>query len=461
MRDIVLFAFIAAVLAMGLKRPFLWVLLYIYVDIVAPQKVAWGFLTSLSISLVCFVAAFAGYLLLDDKKGSRFTFRQGLMVALLAWCGMTTFGAQFQDSAWEKWDWVWKSLFFAAFLPLALRTRLRLEGAVLVFVLSLAAIAINGGIKTVFGGGGYGTLSLLVEENSGIYEGSIISAAVIACIPLILFLARRGTVFRPHWTVWTFAAALIFACLLIPVGTGARTGLVCIGVLGVLLMRSVRHRFLYAGLAGVALLAALPFLPAEYTERMQTIAGYEQDESASTRIAVWRWTYHYALANPMGGGFDAFRANSFTYEMPEVTGEGNNRRITYSTVTDEARAYHSSYFEMLGEQGWPGLAMWLLLHALGLLHMERIRRRESAKREDRDVWMHDLATALQNAQIIFLVGAAFVGIAYQPFIFILIAFQCALWTYWRRLRKGFRPSPVAEKLAQARGEGAGGPGLAT
>ena len=149
MRDLVLLAFIAAVVVMGLKRPFLWVLLYIYVDIVSPQKVGYGIITSISLSMLCFVAAFAGYVLLDSKQGSRFTLRQGLIVALLAWCGITTLGADFPDSALVKWDWVWKSLVFAAFLPLTLRTKLRLEAAALIMVLSAASIIISAGIKTV------------------------------------------------------------------------------------------------------------------------------------------------------------------------------------------------------------------------------------------------------------------------------------------------------------------------
>ena len=288
---------------------------------------------------------------------------------------------------------------------------------------------------------------MLVDQDSGLYEGSIMSTAAIATIPLVLFLARRGTIFKPHWTVWTFAIALIFACLLIPIGTNARTGLVCIAVLGVLTLRQVRHRFLFAGLAGVALVATLPFLPSEYVERMETITGFRSDESASTRIEVWKWTYNYALANPAGGGFDAYRGNSFTYDLPEISGEGNNRQITYSQVTDEGRAYHSSYFEVLGEQGWLGLFLWLALQGLGLWQMERIRRRERATHSDRDVFMHDLATALQHAQIIFLVGALFVGIAFQSFVFILIALQCAVWSQWKLERKGFKPSEVAERLA--------------
>ena len=44
-------------------------------------------------------------------------------------------------------------------------------------------------------------------------------------------LARDGTIFPPDWRVRTFAYALCFACLLMPVGTSARTGLLCIVLL--------------------------------------------------------------------------------------------------------------------------------------------------------------------------------------------------------------------------------------
>lgn len=425
MVSLVLLAFVAAFAALGLKRPFLWVLLYIYVDIVIPQKVAWGVIQLLPLSLMVFVLAFGGWLLLDDKKGMRLTFRQVLIVALLGWCGMTTLTAQFPVEALAKWDWVWKSLFFAAFLPFTLRTKLRLEATVLVIVLSIGAIVISGGIKTAFGGGGYGKLTMLVNENAGIYESSIISTAAIATIPLILFLARHGTIFKPDWRVMTFAAALIFACLLIPVGTSARTGLVCIGVLGILLMRSVRHRFLFAGLAAAAMVAAVPFLPASFTERMGTIKSYQGDESASTRIAVWKWTIDFAAEHPLGGGFDAFLGNSFTYNTRVKKVENGVVTVEYAEVTDEARAYHSSYFELLGEQGYPGLAMWLLMQLLGLWHMERIRRRYLRKGEPPG-WQAGLATALQQAQFVFLVGAAFVGIGFQPFLFLLVGLQIGL-----------------------------------
>lgn len=451
MRDIALFAFLMAFLAIGFWRPFLWVLAYIYIDIVAPQLVAWGFLTSLPLSLIVFMAAFGGWLLLDNKQGSRFTIRQAMIVAILGLCALTTQWAEYQDSALVKWDWVWKSLVFAAFLPLTLRTKLRIEAAMLIFVLALGTIVINGGIKTVFGGGGYGTLSLLVDNNTGIYEGSIVSTAAIAAIPMVLFLMRRGTIFPPSKMVTLFAAGLIFSCLLIPVGTSARTGLVCIAVLGALMMRTVRHKTLYAGVAGLALLISIPFLPASFTERMGTITNYQSEQSASTRVEVWKWTVDYALEHPLGGGFDAYRANSFTYDMPQVSGRKNARIIDYVEVTEESRAYHSSYFEMLGEQGWPGLALWLALHGLGIWQMERLRRANAPGKGEAANWRYAMATCLQQSQIIYLVGAAFVGIAYQPFAFMIVGMQCALWAHSRRFgAASVKTDNWGAKRAQAR-----------
>src|SRR3546814_2421167 len=102
-------------------------------------------------------------------------------------------------------------------------------------LLSAAAIAIAGGIKTAAGGGGYGSLQLLLNENYGLYEGSIMSAVGISIIPLILWYRRHGTIFPPDWRVSLFCFALVFACALLPIGTQARTGLVC------LVIRSEEH----------------------------------------------------------------------------------------------------------------------------------------------------------------------------------------------------------------------------
>lgn len=462
--DFFLLCFFGLLMLMGVRHPFVWVLTYLYVDIVAPQKIGWSLMAALPVSFVAFLAAFAGWVLVDRKEGGRFTFRQGLMVLLLVYCGVTTLTADFPVEAAEKWAWVWKALVFATFLPLTLTTRLRLEGAVLVMVLSVGAIIINGGLKTALAGGGYGTLTFMVRDDSGLYEDSIISCVAVAVIPLILWLAKHGTVFPPDWRVKLFAAALIFAAMLIPVGTEARTGLLCIGLLGVLMMRSVKNKFLYAALAGIGLLVAVPFLPKSFTERMSTIESHKSDQSASTRIAVWQWTLDYVKSHPMGGGFNAYLGDELTFETQTAKTIGSTTVVETQKMTDKGRAYHSSYFEMLGEQGWPGLAMWLLLQGLGIWQMELLRRRWSKREGPDHQWQAPLATALQQGQFVYLLGSFFVGIAFQPFVYMLIGLQCALWSYLHRLdapdrakRRGHplpsRSPPCPDLLGRANADG--------
>ena len=143
---------------------------------------------------------------------------------------------------------------------------------------------------------------------------------------------------------------------------------------------------------------------------MGLIAGHQEDQSASTRVAVWEWTIDYANSHPMGGGFDAYRGNEFAYKVPIRTGEGNTRSVTYQDHTDQARAYHSAIFEMLGEQGWPGLLLWLWIHALGLWHMERIRRRWKDRKAPHQAWVAPRANSLQLSQLGCLLGAVVIGI---------------------------------------------------
>ncbi|HEX8379653.1 MAG TPA: putative O-glycosylation ligase, exosortase A system-associated [Allosphingosinicella sp.] len=452
MRDLAFVAFLLAVLALGFRRPFLFVLVYAYIDTVAPQRLSYHLLNSLPLSMIVACLAFAGWLLTEKKTDLRFSVRQGLLGFLLCYSFYTTANADFPIEAAEKWDWASTALAFTIFLPLTLRSKLRLEALLLFLTLSAAAIIIVGGLKTVASGGGYGVLNLMVTNNSNLYESSTISTVAIALIPIILWLAKFGTVFPPDWRVKLFAAALVFACLLMPIGTEARTGLVCIGVLGLLMLRNVKRRFLYLAGASLLVLAAIPFLPQSFTGRMSTIQGYQSDSSASTRLAVWGWTWNYAQENPLGGGFGAYRGNKIEVRTVATQGEGGVQTITARTEIDQGRAYHSAYFEMLGEQGFPGLALFLLIHILGLVRMEVLRRRYK-KAEGDKAWIAPLATALQHFQIIYLVGASFVAIAYQPFTFMILGAQIGLDSLVARRERGERPRAAFAPAAAGRPAG--------
>ncbi|HEX8263262.1 MAG TPA: putative O-glycosylation ligase, exosortase A system-associated [Allosphingosinicella sp.] len=440
MRDLAFILFLAALFGLGLRRPFLFVLAYIYIDVVSPQRLSYYLINSVPVSMIAACLALVGWLVAEKKAEMRFSVRQGLIAILLCYTFYTTRNADFPIEAAEKWDWAWKVLAFAIFLPLTLRSKLRIEATILYLILSAAAIIIVGGIKTVLSGGGYGVLNLMVNNNSNLYESSTISTVAIAIIPMILWLARFGTVFPPDWRVKTFAAALIFACLLMPIGTEARTGLVCIGVLGVLMLRDVKRRILY--LTGAALLcaASIPFLPASFTGRMSTIQGYESDSSANVRLAVWAWTWDYVQEHPLGGGFGAYRQNKIQVRTVSTQVVGGVESVTTRTEMDQGRAYHNSYFEMLGEQGFPGLILFLMIHGAGLVRLEILRRRYR-KAEGDDAWIAPLATALQHFQIIYLIGSLFVGIAYQPYPWLVFAVAIGLDAYVARRARGAARKP--------------------
>ncbi|SOB78675.1 probable O-glycosylation ligase, exosortase A-associated [Sphingomonas guangdongensis] len=442
MRDLVFVAYLGLFFALGFRRPFLFVLAYVYIDLVSPQRLTYYLLNAVPISMIASGLAILGWLAADDKRDLRIAPRQGLLFLLLGYCWYTTLNADFPVEAAFKWEWVWKSLAFAIFLPLTLRTRLRIEALLLFVVLATASIIIVGGIKTLAtGGGGYGQLNLMVANNSGLYEGSTISMAAIALIPVILWLMKHGTVFPPDWRVRLFGYALLFACLLIPVGTSARTGLLCIALLFVLLLRDARRRFLYLGGAALLAVIAVPFLPSTFTDRMSTIKTYQADASASTRLAVWQWTWDYVKDHPLGGGFDAYLQNNIRYDKVKVEkGADGQATVARELEVDKARAYHSAYFEMLGEQGWPGFLLWLGVHLGGLFRMEVLRRRYR-KADGDQAWIAPLASALQHGHLIYLLGAAFVGIALNPFIYLIVGAQIGLDTYLagQRARAGAKP----------------------
>ena len=166
------------------------------------------------------------------------------------------------------------------------------------------------------------------------------------------------------------------------------------------------------------------------------------------------WTLDFGKTHPFGGGFDAFRQNRVSYDTIKAEHAGdNNTAIETQRIEEKARAYHSGYFEMLGEQGWPGFVMWLLLHVSGIVQLELIQRRLRRKTDVMSRSDRSLALALQSGHCVYMFGALFVGIAFQPFIFMLIGLQIALaMQVSRRLAPPSQWQTLAQKASAARSD---------
>lgn len=424
MRDLILLATYACFLVLGAAAPFILALGYVWVDAFRPQEVAHGVFSGLPVAMVMGAAAVGGWFIFDRRDPARPGLITALTLLLALWVTLSTaFWAVVPGTAWWKWDWAFKTIVFSAFIPLVFRSRVQIEAFLQVYLFAIAAHFLPFAGKTIIAGGGYGRNLGLIQGNSGIAEGATLAAVSLMLVPIALFL-RRHTRLLPHWRVTSYLfLGLAVAGVIAAVGTYQRTALIGMAVLAAFILLQSQHK----GLAGAAIalgIAGVAFLTTDaWNTRIATIGEYRQESSALTRLLVWEWTLGFVQDHPLGGGFGTSEISRIT--PPPAAGELETEEVI-------GRAFHSVYFEVLGEQGWVGLALFLGLAGAALLaHREVIRRANAIAGL---AWAVDLARALRASLVILLVCGAFIGIAFQPMLYYFVAWSVCMREYLRRYR---------------------------
>lgn len=435
MQSLFLLAVFSSLMFMGFSAAFAAALGFVWVDIVKPQQLAYAIITGWPLSFMAAIATLGLFLTQDRKHPPRFNAVLVLLAMFLLWITFTASLSAFPTRAWFKWDWASKVLLFALIFPYIFRSRVQIEAFILIFIFSAATIFFSAGVKTLRGGGGYGVLAIMGSGNTGLGEGSTLAVVAIMVIPLILFVMRHTILLPRIILMRIFFIGVIVSAASAVVGTAARTGMIAIVVLcGISLLKSQRKMLWIAGIGIAALiLANIDLSNTPWGARMSTIETYDEDSSALGRIKVWQWTLEYVASNPLGGGFDAYIHN----HIAGVMADGTVHYLPEWRVG--GKAFHSIYFEVLGEQGIPGFVMYYSMIVLSLAALFRLKRKW--RRHEGMAWVAALADALTTAMLVFLAGGAFVGIAYQPFIFYLISLTVALDQYSARVER----SQIEEK----------------
>ena len=335
---------------------------------------------------------------------------------------------------------------FSAFIPFFFRSRVQIEAFLLTWMFAAVIHIVPVGLKTLHGGGGYGMELGVVGENSLISEGSTLSTVCAMFVPLLLW-ARRYAQLVPERLRTPGFMGYAALCGAAAIGTFARTALIAFAVVAVGLMLRSRRKVLALVLIGFAILGGALITGQRWEARMHTAETYTEDTSALTRLEIWAWTVHYAEENPLGGGFEVNRISKI--ETPD--GEGG-------TVTQVGRAFHNSFMELLGEQGWVGLFIFLVLCAKSLLSLQRVRRQ--VRGMEAFAWARDLAGGLQISLLAVMAGGCFVGIAFQPMFWYLFALIECVRQHVRRAALGGVPAPAAGMVPQIAYPGIAQPGAA-
>ena len=426
--------------------PFIATLGYVWVDAFQPQSIAYVILPSIPVAMVMGVLALGLYLTLDRRDPPPFNLQSGLQIGMAVWCTLSMIWAVAPAAGWVKWDWAFKTVAFAAFVPYVIRSRVQIEAFVQTWVFSLAANFVTFGIKVMISGGGYGMNLGLQSGNAGLAEGGLLSTVCLMTVPLTVFLATHSQLV-PKMAVmplvyWATAALAVVTA----VGTYERSALVGLLVLGCYMWMRSKHKAAFTIV--LLLTAGLVAYTASsgWSARMETAGQYQKDDSALVRLLVWKWTLEFSVTHPLGGGFLAYVVNHV--ELPG--GDGREPRIEFG------RAFHSTYFEMLGEQGWVGLGMFLTCAATTVLKLRRLGKRVRPYPELK--WVADLSDALQSGIMVFMSSGAFVGLGFQPMFWYFISIAISLNAYVGRIEQQLGPAkePGWRALAanQARGPAA-------
>lgn len=402
-----------------MSYPFAAMLAYVWIDIVKPQTLAYSIINGVPIALISAVIVLLSYVIKSDRHKIRFTPVIYLLILFCVWITFTTFNANPGIEPWFKWDWVSKIVGFSIFITFVIRSRLHVEAFFLTMIFSVATISVSGGIKAALGGGGYGVLALMGNSNQGLAEGSTLAAVCVMLLPIMHYMYHHSIIFPNSPIFKTLLVATGAVNMISIVGTGARTGLVAGVFLILLYMLRSKHKWRMA-LALVVVLTVVAQLNLSGTAwggRMSSIGTYDQDSSAKGRIAVWQWTAGFALQNPLGGGFDAYKLN-------KIASASDAGILYFEGPEFRGKAFHNIFFEVLGEQGIVGVTIYLAILGLTFLQLREIRRR--TRGSVARLWLYDLATRLGDGLASLLVGGMFIGIAYQCYIFYTVAIVVCL-----------------------------------
>jgi probable O-glycosylation ligase (exosortase A-associated) len=400
MRDLILTAFVFGTIPFILRNPYYGLLMWVWLGIMNPHRLAWGFAATMPFAYIVALCTMAS-MLFNSKKlhpfpGDRVAI---LMVLFVVWMCVSPWFAFHPDLEYDQWQRAFKIQLMTLLALVIVGSRQQIHILVWVLMLSLGYFSIKGGIFTIFTGGNfrvYGPDGTYIEENNAL------GLATIIMVPFFRYLQLHA---GNLWLGRACLAAMLFS-VVSAFGSQSRGAFIAaVAMLAFLWMKSDK-KALFGMLLALVLALTLLFMPESWHERMASIGTYQEDSSAMSRINAWWVGWNVAADRfPFGGGFAMWTAPVFARYAPDPT-------MVYVA--------HSIYFQILGEHGFIGLALFLGIFVFSWMNGSWIIRH--AKGRVDLAWARDLAAMCQVGLIGFMVGGAFLSLAYfdLPYYIVVI-----------------------------------------
>ena len=412
MRDYLLLGIIFGSIPFVLMRPWIGVLMWNWVSLMNPHLAAWGVGKTFPVAMLVGLTALFALFIDANKKPIAWNRLLILMGMIFAMFVVTTFITPWQfDEAVSRLFFVFKIFLMSFVSTMLIFGKNRIRMLIWVVALSIGFYGIKGGLFSLATGGNF---RIWGPYGSFIGDNNSIGLAMNMILPLFIFMAREESN-RYLQLGLKCAAPLIAISAIFTYSRGALLGLL---VVSSLMFPKLRRKGLVIFLIFPLILFGVTKIPDKYFNRAETIASYEEDDSAMTRLQAWSVAWNIALDDPLtGAGFkfccpDEYRWLS--YSAPEYISRGYNT----------ARAAHSIYFQILGEHGFITLFLFLLLLFFAIYDLRRIRI-QALKIESKR-WIANYALPLEIGIWGYVISGAFLSLAYFDLFYCYIAIAAIL-----------------------------------
>lgn len=397
LRDIVLAIIILVAGVYALRRAWVGVLFWTWISVMNPHRYTWGFLYSAP------VAAFAGGIALlglvfTKERRSPFIGTPVVIFALfVAWMTLSWLMGRDVSGDYFQWNKCIK-IYLMVFVTIALlQTKEHIVLFAWVVFGSLALLGVKGGIFTITSLGGsrvWGPPGSFIEGNNEF------ALALIMVIPLVYFLQLQVT--RNIWRHVLSAAILL--CAVAALGSYSRGALLAIAAMGAIFWWRSPKKLEAAIFISIIAIAMVPLFPEQWWARMDTISEYQADGSAMGRINAWGVAWEVAKHKFFGSGMSYQHADYF---------------FLYGKYETIVRAAHSIYFQILGNHGFIGLFLFVVLWLV--TYREAGWLRKNARNEPNTLWAAQLGAMAQVSLVGYAVGGAFLSLGYYDLPYNIMA----------------------------------------
>lgn len=319
-------------------------------------------------------------------------------LALTLWmCVTLPFSLAFDDSLplWERS----MKIFFMLFVSMALLTdRRKLHVFIWANVAAVGFYGVKGGVFALLTGGSFriwGPGGFIGENNS-------LALALIMVLPLMRYLQLQASSRRVRLGLGVAMGLTVMAVL----SSQSRGAFLGVAAMGLFFWLKGAHKLRWGVMLVVVAVLGLSFMPAEWWERMNTIRSYEVDESALGRLNAWQAAWNIATHRIVGGG--CVVAKAWIYQI-------------YAPNPNLVHVAHSIYFQMLGEQGFIGLFLFLGVFVSSWTTAGRMARAARLSGDPSQRWAAELGSLIQVSLIGYAVTGAFLNLAYFDLPYNLMA----------------------------------------